>query len=160
METLRAAAAGEREGKRLAALWTYHAIDAAGGIQYTAYIDGNSDEPMAAPLRLVLRRHPEWGQNSYLLVDDSAGFACADICSAKLAFDDEPAKPFEISRAEDVDPPAVFIEDDRTMFARAEASKTLLLELPLAGGKSRRYRFELGGYQPERMQPDDGDAAD
>ncbi len=150
---LQAAADADRERKRLAGLWTYHAVAAGDGTQLTAYIFGDAAaEPDAPALRLVLRLHPEWGRNSYLLVGDGAEFTCTGACRLELSFDDGPARPVEASRAEDADPPAVFIEDDRMMFEQVERVRLLRIAVPLVDGRTIDYRFELGGYDPGRMQ--------
>lgn len=146
-----------REAERLAGLWTYHAVPAGDGTQYSAYIYGHSAAAEAPELRLVLRRHPEWGQNSYLLLGDGAVFACTGTCELKLGFDGAAPAAVEASRAEDADPPAVFIEDDKQLFAGVEGGETLLISLPLADGRTFDYRFELGGYEPGRMEPEVAD---
>lgn len=161
LPALRATAEQQREDRRLSELWVYHAVEVEGGTQYTAYIDGHTDQASAPSLRLVLRRHPEWGQNVYLLVGEGTDFGCADNCDARLEFDDGPARGWELSRAEDTDPPAVFVEDDTAFFEAIASASVLRLSLPLAGDRVVDYRFEVGGYDPARMLPDnDADTSD
>jgi hypothetical protein len=150
---LRAAAEQEREGRRLAELWTYHAVDGEAGTVHTAYIFGRAEQADAPPVRLVLRRHPEWGQNTYLLIGDGADFRCQDECRASLAFDGKPAEDFVITRAKDVDPPAVFLEEDARVLTAVDGAETLLLQVDLADGSAPPYRFELGGFDSDRLGP-------
>jgi hypothetical protein len=150
LAALRARAEGDREARRLAGLWTYHAVEGDAGTVRTAYIHGVGTESGAPSLRLVIRRHPEWGQSTYLLIGDGADFACQGECRAGLAFDDGDAEPFVISRAPDVDPPAVFLDDDATVLERITSAKRLRLEIELANGAAE-YRFELGGFDPGRL---------
>jgi hypothetical protein len=153
IDALREAADAEREERRLAEMWTYHAVEEDAGTVYTAYIYG---QPVAGPspeVRLVLRRHPEWGQNSYLLIGDDADFACQGECRAQLAFDGADAEPFVISRAKGVKPPAVFLEEDQRVLDRIDAARELELRVDLRGGRPTGYRFELAGFDPARLGP-------
>jgi len=65
-------AAQQRDRKRQADLWTYHAVPSKSGpgTVYTGFIWAvdapDSHEPS---IRLVLRNHPEWGLSAYLLLD-------------------------------------------------------------------------------------------
>jgi hypothetical protein len=148
---LEAAADAHRERKRLAGLWTYHRVHVEEGYQFTAYMYGQATGE-APELRMVLRRHPEWGQNVYLLIGGGADFACRDKCSVPLAIDAGPDTAIEVSRAPDTDPPALFIEDDAALFAAVETARELRLTVPLADGRDIAYRFEPGGYDPRRME--------
>ncbi len=62
----------QRDQKRQADLWTYHAVPnkSGPGTVYTGFIWAvdvpASHEPS---IRLVLRNHPEWGLSAYLLLD-------------------------------------------------------------------------------------------
>jgi hypothetical protein len=160
MEALEAAALAQQERRRLAALWTYHAVDGEAGTMRTAYIHGVAEGEPAPAVRLVARRHPEWGQSTYLLIGNGDDFACRDRCTVELAFDDAEAVPFGISRAPDVDPPAVFIDDDQTLLARLAEAGRLRLAIPLADGREARLAFETGGFDPQRLQDPPVPAAD
>jgi hypothetical protein len=150
LDALRAHAEADREARRLAGLWTYHAVDGDAGVVRTAYIHGRGADDAAPSLRLVIRRHPEWGQSTYLLIGDGADFACQGECRARLAFDDGDAEPFVISRAPDVDPPAVFLDDDIAVLARVTEAERLRLEIELTTGAAD-YLFELGGFDAGRL---------
>lgn len=154
---LKAQAEKLAEARRLEALWTYHEVDdaEAGGTIYTAYIQGVVEGAGGTPpqLRLVLRRHPAWGQSVYLLLDSGGDFACQKECRVPLAADAGEPKPTLVSRAEGNIPPALFIEEDVKALALIQASKTLRLELPLADGTTRAFLFEVGALDIEKLGP-------
>jgi hypothetical protein len=157
LDALQKRAEADREGRRLAALWTYHAVEGEAGVVRTAYIHGRGAAAAAPSLRLVIRRHPEWGQSTYLLIGDGADFACQGECRAGLAFDDGASEPFVISRAPDVDPPAVFLDDDAAVLERITHAQHLRLEIELLAGPAE-YRFDLGGFDPGRLSETAADA--
>jgi len=155
LPALEAAATQSREVRRLAELWTYHAVDdkEAGGMVYTAYIHASSANTAAPKLRLVLRRHPQWGQSVYLLMD-GGDFACTKpACDAQWAADGGAPAKIVVSRAEGANPPALFIEDDAKALATVDAASRIELDIPLAGGKSERYLFEVAGLDITRLGP-------
>jgi hypothetical protein len=153
LDTLREAAEQERESRRLAELFTYHAVEEGEATVYTAYIFGQPAANPSPELRLVLRRHPEWGQNTYLLIGDGADFACRNECRAQLRFDDGDSEAFVITRAKDVDPPALFLEEDQRVLDRIASARELELQVDLRGGKRGAWRFELGGFDANRLGP-------
>jgi hypothetical protein len=67
-----AAAEQQRDRKRQADLWTYHAVPNKHGVGtvYTGFIWALAAPDSREPsIRLVLRNHPEWGLSAYLLLD-------------------------------------------------------------------------------------------
>lgn len=67
-----ARAGQQRERKRQADLWTYHAVANKGGpgTVRTGFIWASDVPDSREPsIRLVLRNHPEWGLSAYLLMD-------------------------------------------------------------------------------------------
>jgi hypothetical protein len=153
LDALQKRAEADREGRRLAALWTYHAVEGEAGVVRTAYIHGRGAAAAAPSLRLVIRRHPEWGQSTYLLIGDGRDFRCQDLCRAQVAADEGQPQPFVISRAKDVDPPAVFLDEDERVITAVEAAQVLTLVIELADGSAPTYRFEVGGFDMGRFDP-------
>jgi len=155
LDGLRRAADEYEQRRHLQALWTYHAVDdaKAGGMVHTAYIHGVSAAGAAPDVRLVLRRHPQWGQSAYLLIA-GGDFACQNECNIDWKANDEDAGKLLISRAKDVDPPAVFIERDAEFLARLTNAYVLELALPLLAGETVSYRFEVSGFDLERLGPE------
>lgn len=157
LPALKAQADALAEARRLESLWTYHEVDdkEAGGTVYTAYIHGRIDGAGASPpqLRLVLRRHPSWGQSVYLLLDSGGDFACQKECRVPLVADDAAPTPTLVSRAEGNIPPALFIEEDVKALALIENSKALRLELPLADGATHSVLFEVEALDIGKLGP-------
>jgi hypothetical protein len=143
------------EARRLENLWTYHQVDdaEAGGTVHTAYIQAATQGGGAPQVRLVLRRHPAWGQSIYLLMDSGGDFACQDQCRVALKVDSDEPQPLLISRAKDNVPPAVFIEEDRKLLPIIEKARSLRISLPLAGGGEREFLFEVAALKPEQLGP-------
>lgn len=68
-------AQAQRERKRQADLWTYHAVPMADGkgTVYTGFLWAQVEPGSPLPaVRLVLRNHPEWGLSAYLLSESGA----------------------------------------------------------------------------------------
>ena len=153
LPTLRAEAEAWLAARRRADLWRYGSAEHAEGFQLRAELDAAAVAD-APPLRLVLRRHPKFGQSVYLLMDGGADFACAEQCTIEMAFDDAAPRGFAARRALDNVPPALFMRDHGAFHAALEEADTLRIAVPLASGARIDYRFEVGGYRPERMQGD------
>ena len=153
LPSLRAAAEHWRDERRRADLWRYSAAEHAEGFQLMAEL---SSDPVvdAPPLRLVLRRHPRFGPAAYLLIDGGADFACPGTCTLQMLFDEGPSRGFAMRRAPDNVPPALFLRDHEAFMTALEAAGELRVEVPLASGARATYRFDVGGYEPDRMQGD------
>lgn len=150
VEDTRRRAEAERETQRLALLWSYHDEAVDGGRQRSAYV--YASDPARPRVRVVLRRHPEWGQSVYLLIEEGE-FDCAPAgCSVRIAFDDAAPRAFDASKPEE-NLQALFVEDDARFIAALEPASTVTLEARHAG-EPLVLRFEVGGYEPERLGPD------
>lgn len=65
----------QRDHKRQADLWTYHAVPMADGkgTVYTGFLWAQAEPGSRLPaVRLVLRNHPEWGLSAYLLTESGS----------------------------------------------------------------------------------------
>ncbi len=144
------------EARRLENLWTYHQVDdaEAGGRVYTAYIHSVAKGSGAPQVRLVLRRHPAWGQSIYLLMDSGGDFACQAECRVSWTVDGEQGQPLLISRAEGNVPPAVFIEEDRKVLPLIAKARALRINLPLADGGEREFLFEVSALKVDQLGPE------
>jgi len=151
---LREAGSARSEARRLSELWTYHDVadPESDGRVRTAFIYAIPAYEGAPAVRLVIRRHASWGQSVYLLINDS-DFTCAGKCSATLSVDGGEAKEIAISRAVDNVPPAVFIDDDAGFLATLQSAKTLALRVKLLPARETTLRFEVAGFQMERIGP-------
>ncbi len=152
LDELRTAAEAEAERRRLTGLWTYHAVndEASGGTVFTAFIYAAQGKPGMPAVRLVLRRHPDWGQSAYLLITDG-DFACQGKCPLQVTADGGEPQALVVSRAEGNVPPAVFIDDDSRFLALLRNARQIELRLDLAPARETRFVFDIGGFDPKRL---------
>ena len=148
IEALREKATTESESRRLARLWTYQTSPMAGGTQSTATIYNNDGSEQ---VRLVFRRHTEWGQ-SVFLYGTEPGFTCAKNCRVTMTFDDGKATSMEGS-IPPTGEPAIFIEEDKAFIAKAGKSKAVEIEVNEKGKPPRTLRYETGGFNPDKFLP-------
>ena len=151
VEPLRAQIAAEREARRLKDLWVYHdGHDAeAGGRVRTAYLFAT--EPLAkepgkepARARLVLRRHPQWGDDVYLL-SEHGPFTCGTPCRLQVTFDDGPARTVE-GEIPETGEHAIFVKDFAYFAKHLPDASRVSIDAALANGGARTLVFEVGGY--------------
>lgn len=149
------------EKRRLANLWDYQSIPVdGGGTQHTAAIYSKvvmpleeGTPPPTPDARLILRRHPAWGDSVYLVLEMSA-LRCGPPCTLQLRFDDgEPAR-YAGEPADTGTGPALFIKDRARFFAAMQGAKRLRVELPANGALVPRFEFELAGFDPDRTEAD------
>lgn len=157
---LRAKAEAEREKTRLERLWTYHAVpwEQGEGTVYTAFLysqgrEGVSPAPEDEPrMRLVIRRHPDWGESVYLL-SDAGEFACAEPCPIRIAFDAGDWSEAAGTPADSGSAPALFIERDFSrLLGDLRSSGRFRVEVPLAEGPTE-FAFEIARLDPARLYP-------
>lgn len=151
-DALRSEVETQRESRRLAELWVYHAMPEEAGTVRTATIHRSGDDTStgvaddAQGLRLVLRQHPEWGQAVYLLVSNG-DFDCAEAgCTVQVAFDQDEASEWKASVSREGPLPALFIEDDDAFIEALQQADWVQIEAPLAAAASRPLRFEVAGF--------------
>lgn len=145
-----------RERRRLIGLWDYQSVAVDGGTQHSAAIYSkvpahSLEEGGPAPrpeARLVLRRHPEWGESAYLVLQMSS-LRCGPPCRLKIRFDDGPVREFSGDPADTGTGPALFIEDEPGFLAAMSQARRVRFELPRNGVLVPTFEFEVGGYRPE-----------
>ena len=142
-----------REKARLSALWLYQVSPMAGGTQSTATIystlpSGNDR------VRLVLRRHTEWGQNAFLY-GSGRGFVCKGNCTINATVDGKTTgiKGFAPTTGE----PAIMIRDDKAFIAMLEKARKITLDVTTKDdNKKETLVYEVGGFDPTKWQPVSG----
>lgn len=152
LEELRASVAAEGEWRRLAALWVYHSGEdaEAGGVVRSAYVFsrntlGEAEAGREAPrARLVLRRHPQWGDDVYVLTE-RGHFACADPCTVSVQFDDAAATNYP-GKLPETGEPAIFVEDFRGFVTALPSAELVRVQFALDDGSTHTAEFEVGGY--------------
>ena len=149
---LSAKADAEREARRLHDLWVYHDTQdaGAGGKVKSAYIYsantlGDAEPGKDAPkARLVLRRHPEWGDDVYLLTD-RGHFACTDPCTVNVTFDAGATEAYP-GKLPETGEPAMFVEDFKRFVSELSGAQKIRFEVTLDDGSKHVPVFEVGGY--------------
>lgn len=148
-DTVSRAQAAKKE-RRLTKLWSYQAGSESGGKQVSASI--YSENPVASRIRLVLRRHSEWGQSVYLF---GPGFRCGKPCTISMRFDDGAAQRFEAS-IPPTGEPALFIEEDARFIKDMEKAESVAMDVTEKDGDKRTVVFAVGGYDPDRFPDQPG----
>jgi hypothetical protein len=156
LDEVHAKAATERETRRLAKLWSYTAVPEAGGTQYAAAISSkdplkSAPDPKAAErIQLVLRQHPQWGQNVYLLLDN-ATFDCRKGCATlAVRFDDAAVQRMKAT-IPPTGEPALFIDDDKAFIAKMGKARTVSIDATIKGEGTKTFVFEVGGFDPSSL---------
>jgi hypothetical protein len=148
-----AKARAQREGARLAALWSYQTEPVAGGDQRSAsiYAKDNVDVDGSGPsqVRLIFRDHPSWGKSSYLVLQEG-DFDCYRGCRVKVVADGK-AHSLPASRPKTDEAIAMFIDDRKALWKLATTSKVLEIEFPTKDVGKRTATFETGGLDAARL---------
>jgi len=139
----------DSEKRRLDALWLYQVSPMQGGTQSTATI--YSSQPAGNDrVRLVLRRHTDWGRNVFLY-GGGHGFVCRGNCTIAATFDGKKhgIKAFAPSTGE----PALMIRDDGDFLARLEKARKITMDVTLVDGeKKETLVYEVAGFDPAKWK--------
>ncbi|WP_386070342.1 hypothetical protein ACFJIW_07245 [Tahibacter sp. UC22_41] len=139
------------EARRLERLWTYQETPDGKGKQYHASIYAKGGPTTEGPQRVTLfiRNHPEWGQSTYLMRDES-GFVCPRDCTLTLRFDD--GKPERwAGTIPPTGEPAIFIDKNEALIARLLKSKVLSIDTEWKDQGKKTLEFEVGGLQAAKL---------
>ncbi len=135
--------------RRLERLWSYQTSKESGAEQIHASIY-SSDINADARVRLILRRHAEWGLSVYLF-GSGKGFECKGLCSLDATFDGKPAKL--AAYLPDTGEPAIFIKDEKGFIAKMKVAKEVTVKVTEKGKPARTLKFEVGGYDDAKFPP-------
>ena len=148
-----AKALAQREGARLAALWSYQAEPVQGGTQRSASIyakdDVDVDGSGPSQVRLIFRDHPSWGKSSYLVLQ-KGDFDCYRGCRVKVVADGKPHL-LPASRPKTDEAIAMFIDDRKALWKLATTAKVLEIEFPTKDVGKRTATFETGGLDASKL---------
>lgn len=151
----RADAAAVREAERLAALWTYHDMEAGAGRQLTASINSTEDVETDGNgfhrVQLVLRDHPSWGRSSYLVLQ-AGDFDCSPRCKTGVTVDDRPPTVMVAHRPKTDEAIAMFIDDWRALWRTTAGAKRIVVEFPVKAGGTRTASFDVAGLDRSKMR--------
>jgi hypothetical protein len=132
---------------RLTALWIYQSGKESGGDQITASIY-SSDQSADKRVRLILRRHSDWGQSVYLF-GGGKGFECRGTCSLSAHFDDRAQKL--AAYLPETGEPALFLKDDKGFIAKLAGTQKVTIDVTEKGKPPRTLVFEVGGYDAAKF---------
>lgn len=132
--------------RRLQQLWIYQSGEESGGQQNVASIY-SGDAIESSRVRLVLRRHTDWGQSVYLF-GSGKGFECRGNCSLDARVDGKPRKIRAYLPA--TGEPALFIRDDKAFLATLEQARRIELDVAEKDRKPRTLVFEVGGFDASK----------
>ncbi|GLQ89223.1 hypothetical protein [Dyella flagellata] len=141
------------EKRRLTALWSYQVGPMEGGTQSTASIYSTRPSGDRA-VRLVLRRHTQWGQSVFLF-GTGHGFACKGNCTITAQFDGKP-HPLRAFLPTTGSEPAIFIRDDKPFITAMEKTKRITMDVTTRDGDQQELVFEVGGFDSSKWQPVSG----
>jgi hypothetical protein len=132
--------------RRLAAMWTYQVGPMEGGTQSTASLFSTRPSGDRA-VRLVLRRHTQWGQSVFLF-GTGHGFVCKGNCVLQAQFDGKPhpLRAFLPTSGE----PAIFIRDDKPFIEAMEKTKRIVINVEMQDGGKQELVLDTGGYDPSK----------
>ncbi|HLU12832.1 MAG TPA: hypothetical protein VKZ64_02635 [Arenimonas sp.] len=148
-----------REKRRLLELWDYQSIPVPGGTQHTAALysrvpEWNEDSGAPPPqpdARLILRRHPEWGDSAYLVLQMS-DLRCGPPCNLSIRFDGGEDQRFAGEPADTGTGPALFIKDRKRFLDAMDAAGEVRIQLPQSGALSPVFTFEVAGFDRARHE--------
>ncbi len=143
-----------RDKRRLAGLWSYNTQFLEGGnenVVHTAAMyattDPNDIDP--TPVRLVLRRHPQWGRSVYLVLDHGE-FDCEPGCKVPVRFDDQPAHDIPASKTNE-NKQAMFISDEQSIRDILDKVRVITFDAHV-NGRPRSISFEVGGFDRSQLE--------
>ncbi|RUL76612.1 hypothetical protein [Dyella choica] len=138
------------EKRRLEANWSYQVGPMEGGTQSTASL--YSTRPSGdRSVRLVLRRHTQWGQSVFLF-GTGHGFACKGNCTITAQFDGKP-HPLRAFLPTTGSEPAIFIRDDKPFITALEKTRRISMNVTTRDGDQQELVFEVGGFDASKWQP-------
>jgi len=144
-----------RDKRRLAGLWSYNTEFLTGGsgenVVHTAAIYATKDpnDINDVPVRLVLRKHPQWGRSVYLVLDHGQ-FDCKPGCKVPVKFDDQPARQLPASKS-DQNKQAMFIDDEQTVRDALDKIRVITINTSV-DGRPRSISFEVGGFDRAEIE--------
>ena len=142
-----AKADGITKRRRLEKLWIYQSGKESGGDQTTASI--YNSQPGSDHVRLILRRHSQWGQSVYLF-GSGKGFDCGKSCTITTHFDDRAPEKLK-AYAPETGEPAIFLSDDKGFIAKMDKSEKVTFDVTPKGKTPETLVYEVGGYAGDKF---------
>ncbi|MDA3913473.1 hypothetical protein [Oleiagrimonas sp.] len=149
LDQIRAKAQAKAAALRLKRLWVYQVAPMGGGTQSTAAIQVS--KPPALDMRLILRRHTQWGLSVFLYAEGSNGFICKGRCSVPVQFDEH--KMHFKAYVPQGGRPALMFNHEKAFIAQLQKAKVLRIKVRMKGQGERDLMFEVGGFDPSSWKP-------
>lgn len=135
--------------QRLDRLWLYQVSPMEGGTQSTATIE-NSKPTGVDKVRLILRRHSEWGLNVFFY-GSGHGFVCKGNCHLPMTVDGKKQK-LKVY-APKTGEPALMISDSEAFIAMLKKAQTISVEVtPVDSGRKETLVYEVAGFDPGKWK--------
>lgn len=102
--------------------------------------------------RLMLRRHPRWGNDVAFSIEKGQLLCNSwDGCQVKVRFDD--GRPFNVHAVEPEDGSSqtLFLSDYRKLESSIATAATMLIEVPLYKAGTQVFEFPVDGFDKERL---------
>lgn len=145
---IKAKSEADTEASRLANLWLYQVSPMSGGTQSTATIDVS--QPDESKVRLVLRRHSDWGTSAFLYDNGKNGFVCRKQCSLTMHFDGK-RHAYKAYKPEGGEP-ALFIKDWKGFVKRMRKADKIDMDVIMQGQGKKTLVFEVGGFKADKWK--------
>ena len=157
LESLRQATAYERLGSQ----WSYDSSPEgmSGKPVRTASVMSSNTIDLGFPYggsqraRLLLRRHPRWG-NDVILAIERGQILCHsfDDCYVAVRFDDEKLHRYEGNPPSDNSSESLFIPAFGTFMKNLSGAKKLKIEIKIYQQGNQVFEFDVSGFKPEKFK--------
>lgn len=135
--------------QRLDRLWLYQVSPMEGGTQSTAAIE-NSKPASGEKVRLILRRHSEWGLNVFFY-GSGHGFECKGNCHLPMTVDgkQQKLKVYAPKSGE----PALMISDSKAFIAMLKKAQSISVQVtPVDSGRKQTLVYEVAGFDADKWK--------
>jgi hypothetical protein len=157
LKSLRKAVAYEQMGRQ----WSYDASSEgmSGKSVRTAWVYSSNTINLGFPYqgeqhaKLLLRRHPRWGNDVMLLIEQGQ-VLCHSYgdCYVAVRFDDEKLRRYEGNPPSDNSSESIFIPAFGTFMKKLPGAKKLKIEIQIYQAGNQVFEFDVSGFKPEKFK--------
>lgn len=157
LEPLRKAVAYEQKGRQ----WSYDTSSEgmSGKSVRTAWVYSSNTINLGFPYqgeqhaKLLLRRHPRWGNDVILLIEQGQ-VLCHSYgdCYVAVRFDDEKLRRYEGNPPSDNSSESIFIPAFGTFMKELPSAKKLKIEIQIYQAGNQVFEFDVSGFKPEKFK--------
>ena len=146
----------QKELNRLNELWHYLSQNVEGQTTpqrtadiYNSPFQGKERQDKKTQARLILRKHPQWGESAYLVIE-SGTWSCGRPCVLNIQFDDHKAQKYRGTVSSTGTEPAIFIDDDQRFIQQLVQSAQI--QIRGESDATPPLLFEVAGFEQKRYQ--------